>query len=62
MKAALGEEEKGMKTKPVYFDGSKLDLSWNKSGTARKETFRVTDEMRKKISGNPYRSNNIIIT
>lgn len=42
-----------MEGKPVHYDGSG-QISASYQETAEKEPFKMTDEMRKNIGGNPY--------
>lgn len=41
-----------MDVKPTHYDGS--GHPHNPQPIAKKEPFKITDEMRKNISGNPY--------
>lgn len=41
-----------METKPTHYDGSGHPNVTQPS--TKKEPFKITDEMRKNISGNPY--------
>ncbi|GAA0328572.1 hypothetical protein GCM10008967_18820 [Bacillus carboniphilus] len=43
-----------MENKPVHYDGSAHNDELLKNEDNSNETFELTDEMRKNISGNPY--------
>ncbi|WP_173719808.1 hypothetical protein [Bacillus massilinigeriensis] len=44
-----------MEGKPFYYDGSiQLDNQSNEYSSIIKESFQLTDEMRKSIGRNPY--------
>ncbi|WP_209121098.1 hypothetical protein [Alkalihalobacillus sp. BA299] len=45
-----------METKPLHYDGS-VQNSESLESEANNETFELTDEIRKNISGNPYMNN-----
>ena len=46
-----------MENKPLHFDGSvKIDDSFENEANNNEE-FKITDEIRKNISGNPYSNN-----
>jgi hypothetical protein len=48
-----------MDGKPIHYDGSIQNNESSESDTIVNEPFRLTDEMRVNISGNPYMSGNI---
>jgi len=43
-----------MENKPFHYDGSVQAEAGQGEYQAAEETFEITDEMRKNISGNPY--------
>ncbi|WP_169917333.1 hypothetical protein [Alkalihalobacterium alkalinitrilicum] len=45
-----------MENKPLHYDGS-IQNSENKESDANNETFVLTDEVRKNLSGNPFMNN-----
>ncbi len=45
-----------MDSKPLHYDGSIQNVDAFERD-ANNEAFELTDEMRKSISGNPYKSN-----
>ena len=46
-----------MESKPLHYDGSFQNVDALESGEKNNEAFALTDEIRKKISGNPYMMN-----
>lgn len=50
----LMEVDNNMENKPVHYDGSAHNDEQLKNEAYSNETFELTDEMRKNISGNPY--------
>lgn len=43
-----------MENKPLHYDGSVPNSDNIKNEETNNENFKLTDEMRKSISGNPY--------
>jgi hypothetical protein len=43
-----------MENKPLHYDGSVQNLQASTSDTTAIEPFKMTDEMRANVSGNPY--------
>jgi hypothetical protein len=48
-----------MEGKPIHYDGSVQNNLASNAELKETETFTLTDEMRKNISGNPYQLDNI---
>ncbi len=46
-----------MESKPLHYDGSFQNVDALESEENNNEAFALTDEIRKKISGNPYMMN-----
>ena len=46
-----------MESKPLHYDGSFQNVDALESEENNNEVFALTDEIRKKISGNPYMMN-----